>query len=246
MQPESLNPSEFRPVRRLGRIVGLAIVAGTAVSMVERLVTTWGAYARIQDLVAGKLTFDEVRAAELGSLTAAAVGLALTLLGLAAVGAGFLVWLWRARVNAELASPMPHRLSRGWTIGGWFVPVANWWLPAVALNDIARASDPQGAQRRVDPIVAGWWGSMALSSVIGVVGSIAIRTPVVTYGAQDRSRIIDGAEDALSTYLSTALVNTVSGALILVGAGLIALLVNRISDQQTAALDRPFAAEPAV
>jgi len=35
----------------------------------------------------------------------------------------FLVWFYRARVNAE-GHGWPQRLSPGWAIGAWFVPNA--------------------------------------------------------------------------------------------------------------------------
>jgi hypothetical protein len=238
MQPASPNPSGFRPVRKLGTIVNLTIVTLAVVMTIPRMVSTWGDYARIQDLVAGRLTFDAAKSAELDSLMADAGTTAVTFLGVVAAGVVFLMWFSRARVNAELVSPMPHRLSRGWAIGGWFVPVANWWLPAVAMNDVARASDPDGAQRRVDPIVAAWWSSLVLSSLLVTFGMFAIPNPVVTYNAGNQTQIVDGAEEALSSYLSTALVNTASSTLVLVGAGLIAMLVGRISTQQTGVFER--------
>lgn len=52
------------------------------------------------------------------------------MLALLAAGVVFIVWLWRARGNAELFCYGQHRRSRGWVIGGWFCPVVNFWFPS--------------------------------------------------------------------------------------------------------------------
>jgi hypothetical protein len=45
-------------------------------------------------------------------------------LALLAAGVVFMVWLWRARGNAELFCSGQHRRGCGWVIGGWSCPVA--------------------------------------------------------------------------------------------------------------------------
>ncbi|MEU6125265.1 DUF4328 domain-containing protein [Streptomyces sp. NPDC047123] len=55
----------------------------------------------------------------------------------------FLVWFHRVRVNAEVFAPAIHRKSRGWTVGGWFVPIVNLWFPRRIAVDIWDASGPR-------------------------------------------------------------------------------------------------------
>ena len=64
------------------------------------------------------------------------------LLVLLAAGVVFIVWLWRARDNAELFCSGQHRRGRGWVIGGWFCPVVNFWFPKQIVDDVIAASDP--------------------------------------------------------------------------------------------------------
>ena len=51
----------------------------------------------------------------------------------------FVVWFYRARVNAE-GHGWPQRWSPGWAIAGWLVPVVNFWFPFQIMADIWRAT----------------------------------------------------------------------------------------------------------
>lgn len=57
-------------------------------------------------------------------------------------GVVFIVWFWRLAKNAQLlnAEKAP---SPGWTIGSWFIPLFQLWLPALNLVRADRASDRQ-------------------------------------------------------------------------------------------------------
>ncbi|MGV2915410.1 DUF4328 domain-containing protein [Streptomyces alfalfae] len=81
----------------------------------------------------------------------------------------FLVWFHRVRVNAEVFEPHIHRKSRGWAIGGWFVPIVNLWYPRRIAVDIWDASGDRSvaldrtltldasASRPPHPVVNAWW-----------------------------------------------------------------------------------------
>ena len=86
------------------------------------------------------------------------------LLALLAAGVVFIVWLWRARGNAELFCYGQHRRGRGWVIGGWFCPVVNFWFPKQIVDDVIAASDPRTPPllpdlRRIPRhgLVLAWW-----------------------------------------------------------------------------------------
>ena len=57
----------------------------------------------------------------------------------------FVVWFYRARVNAE-GRGWPQRRSPGWAIAAWFAPVANLWIPFQIMADIWRAGLPEPAR----------------------------------------------------------------------------------------------------
>ncbi|QWQ41597.1 DUF4328 domain-containing protein [Streptomyces sp. YPW6] len=81
-----------------------------------------------------------------------------TLYGVAALSQGvallatavvFIVWFHRTRRNAEVFDPSVQRMGPGWAVGGWFVPIANFWFPYRVASGVWEAS----AQTRAD---GGW------------------------------------------------------------------------------------------
>lgn len=52
-----------------------------------------------------------------------------------------LVWIYRAAVAAA-ALGIPARRSPGWAVGGWFIPVVNFWFPCQSLRDLLPPDHP--------------------------------------------------------------------------------------------------------
>jgi len=91
-------------------------------------------------------------------------GLVFNLLSFLVAGVVVLVWLSRARANADALYPAPHRLAAGWAVGGWFVPIGNLVIPMIVVTDVVKASNPAG---RSIPECGLWWtgwigGNLAL------------------------------------------------------------------------------------
>ncbi len=77
---------------------------------------------------------------------------------MAGFGIAFIVWLWRARINAENHG-WPQRRARGWAFWGWVIPVVSLWIPFQFLGDIWRAGLPERKRNRTawlpGPVVGG-------------------------------------------------------------------------------------------
>ena len=71
----------------------------------------------------------------------------------------FLVWFYRARVNAE-GHGWPQRLSPGWAIGAWFAPVVNFWFPFRLMAGIWRAGLPEQERMSIAILPGIWWASL--------------------------------------------------------------------------------------
>jgi len=71
----------------------------------------------------------------------------------------FLIWFYRARVNAE-GHGWPQRLSPGWAIGAWFVPLVSLWFPFWIMVDIWRAGLPEQARTKIAILPVIWWASV--------------------------------------------------------------------------------------
>lgn len=91
----------------------------------------------------------------------------------------FLCWFHRVRVNAEVFEPYIHSKTRGWAVGGWFVPIVNLWFPRRIALDIWDASGERSvaldrtmtlgdaSARATHPLVNGWWTLWVASLLVG-------------------------------------------------------------------------------
>ncbi|MFE5208318.1 DUF4328 domain-containing protein [Streptomyces sp. NPDC056600] len=92
----------------------------------------------------------------------------------------FLTWLVRSRRIAEQVSPDAPLPGAGWTVGAWFVPVANLFVPRRFLLDIGRATSATWTNKRDSALVNNWWaawiGHALFLAVFGQMapGSLAV------------------------------------------------------------------------
>ncbi|OLO35444.1 hypothetical protein PZ61_0212825 [Streptomyces sp. MNU77] len=79
----------------------------------------------------------------------------------------FIIWFHRTRRNAEVFESGVQRMGPGWAVGGWFVPIANFWFPYRVASGIWEASvrlHPDGGWRTVPKTVLNlWWGGWVVS-----------------------------------------------------------------------------------
>ncbi|MCX4729466.1 DUF4328 domain-containing protein [Streptomyces sp. NBC_01363] len=200
------------------RLTGAATTATILIllSLVREILVSyvnWRGYFVIQDYLAGGATDADLEADDFVSKLVTWP----TLLVLLAAGVAFLVWLWRARINAELMSgAAAHRRSRGWVIGAWTIPVASLFYPYQIVEDIWQASAP----RRPAPVglVAAWWALFVAATVI---------KPIQWRLASN----LESEQDALSN----AILSTVLTVLYLAAGVLVTLVIRRITEWQTLA-----------
>ena len=93
----------------------------------------------------------------------------------------FVVWLHRARINAERLG-YRQRHSPGWTFWGWIIPIVNLWFPVQILGDIWRPGQPERKQRHHLPqLPALWWTCWLVSGL-----TVAMSGRPATSGARPR------------------------------------------------------------
>jgi hypothetical protein len=152
----------------------------------------------------------------------------------------FLMWVYRTNRNLRPLGVRGIEFTPGWSVGWWFVPIANIVRPYQIVKEIYLASDPlvalpRGIQRRgAPPVVRGWWGCW-------VAGYIINR--VVTRGE---------APTSPAELISLSYGVSISSALHVVAGILAIVLVARIDRRQDQRYDRladgslAIPAEPAV
>lgn len=93
-----------------------------------------------------------------------------------AVAVFAIAWLLRARRNVDAYGGTHQHYGAGWAVGGWFVPVANLWIPVRVVRDVVRGSvlDSPGDERRDTAVVAAWWAALVASTVLDLV---SVRRP---------------------------------------------------------------------
>lgn len=86
------------------------------------------------------------------------------------------VWMWRCHSATDRLRPGDRKWSRGWTVGGWFIPIANLVIPKRVMNEIERlAIAPRNGGavdrgwRSVRESAVGWlWWLAFVASWLGV------------------------------------------------------------------------------
>ncbi|MFI8289090.1 DUF4328 domain-containing protein [Streptomyces sp. NPDC085614] len=193
----------------------MSLLGATAVADVFSLIVTLGVRS---DLRGGLADHPDPAGYE-GSLGLAAAWFVQGLL-LLATATVFVVWFHRLRRNADVWTPGLQGRGAGWAIGGWFVPVANLWIPRGIAVDIWRASrpDPCAPDRRGEfTLLNAWW---TLFAVQAVVGRVAVRM-------FDMAETVEGLVEATDWLLASDAMN--------LGAAVLAILfVRRLTSMQHA------------
>lgn len=209
----SAGTRRFRPVTGAAAAATILILLTLAREVLVSA-SNWHGYLVVHDYLAGKATDADLDAVDSDVFAVLAGSWPMLLVRIPA-GVAFLVWLWRARVNAELVSgAAAHRRSRGWAVGGWFVPVANLWIPYQVVADVWRASSPRWPAT-VAPVTA-WWALLLASTVV---------RPFQWAAASHLTNEKD--------VLTNANMSTLLTALYLVSGALIILIMRRVTAWQT-------------
>jgi hypothetical protein len=207
------------PMRQVAAVTSAMVV----VTCTAGVLGTWAAWHRYQvavDYVAGD---PDVGVADYVSADNTAANIAvLWLLAYGVTCVTFLTWSWRARYNAELLCPLPHRLARGWVIGGWLVPV----FPLIVLEDVWRTSrvrPPAAVHVRElprAPLVHYWWYASTACALAGLwLAAVQLADPTM---------------DVLLDIASTT---TVLATLQIVAAGLVIMVIRQITQWQLSTED---------
>lgn len=89
----------------------------------------------------------------------------------------FFIWLHRAASNTEALGAKGLESSPGWTVGWFFVPVANLVMPYRAMREVWQASrsPAQWSTVRAGPCLLLWWLIHLFAGIAGQVKSVMLR-----------------------------------------------------------------------
>jgi TRAP-type C4-dicarboxylate transport system permease large subunit len=131
----------------------------------------------------------------------------------------FIIWMFRAAKNNEALGRTSPRFSPGWSIGAWFIPLANFVIPVLIMQDLWRGSDP--ATRRG---VTSWRAAPA-SALVGCWWA-ALLASLVRF-SYSGSGLHDSSLDDIETTNTVALVGVVATAIAAILAVLVVRAVSR-------------------
>ncbi|MFE0626158.1 DUF4328 domain-containing protein [Streptomyces sp. NPDC058864] len=129
-------------------------------------------YALMGTAVADELsTVDQSALSRSDLWTGAALALqALTQLSTTIV---FIVWFYRVRSNGEVFAPNGFEKGRGWAIGGWFIPIAFFWIPSQVARETWVASSQTTQDGRLRPADSGpvsyWWAAWVADQLLDML-----------------------------------------------------------------------------
>jgi hypothetical protein len=148
---------------RLAGFVRAALVISALVYAVD-VAGSWWAAQRLSDWLDDPTTVSLTDARRIDDLnqTTAVSELALLLV----TGVLFVCWLYQA-YNRPQADESAVMVQRGWAIGGWIVPVANFVLPYRVVQGLNRTT--ARPPRADSSLVIAWWATWVTFSGLGLV-----------------------------------------------------------------------------
>lgn len=163
--PPVTPPAMYRPLQSVALLIQL-LLGLFAIGSVALLVTGWPYRNALLDLDAGRslVPSSEAVLAEDRFVTA---GMLLSVVSLV-LAVAFIVWFWRAYSNLP-ALGASRRRRPGWAIGGWFIPIASYFIPYSIGAEIWAAGEKEGEHPNLEPVIS-WW---ALFFIMVVVRQVA-------------------------------------------------------------------------
>lgn len=106
------------------------------------------------------------------------IGFIVILLAIYAVNAR---WVFLASRNASITAPSSSRITPGWAVGWFFVPIASLWMPFKAMKETWAASVGGGRQEvDVPGWFSFWWLSWVALTIADTYGSNIGASPTST------------------------------------------------------------------
>jgi hypothetical protein len=143
---------------------------------------------------------------------------------------GFLClrWIHRMAHNARVRAAY-MQYTPGWSIGWYFVPIANWWKPYRAMQEIWGESEKQAGERGVNAgVLLGWWWTLWI--VTSMISNASFRISMRSSSAETLAMV--NTIDLITNLLEIPL------AIIFIA------MVRRLTEMQEYAHENPLAQAP--
>lgn len=141
----------------------------------------------------------------------ALVGLVQLVLSIA-TGITFLMWIYRSNKNLRTLSTEPMHFTPGWSVGWYFVPIANLFKPYQVMKELWTVSHQDEDHSYA---IVGWW--WALWIISNLLSRIAFRLVLRAEDASDYAMsamvyIISDGIDVILTVVALAMITRIAAA----------------------------------
>ncbi len=126
----------------------------------------------------------------------------------------WLVWQYRAQVNAQHLTTNKLKFSPGWAVGWWFIPFANLVQPFLAVRELWQASGATGSlEEGTWPVLVLWWITWLGFNLVSVVArdAFARATDAPALTTADEGNLIAMVLGIASAVFAIAIVRGVLG-----------------------------------
>jgi hypothetical protein len=127
-----------------------------------------------------------------------------------------IIWTWRSAHDARALGRLGARLSPGWAIGAWFIPLANFVLVYILFSDLWRSSDPsttrgEGWRRLPGSPLVRLWTVAYVGGALLVLVTTGLAVGGVTDVETTRALLaVGGVVSALGTVLSIVVLRDIT------------------------------------
>ena len=167
----SVAAQTYKPVAGLGRVlqglmVGWALLGGLAAGSTLRFRNA------LSDLEANPLAVTPEDLLRLEDITD--VFAILQIIVFCVIALIFVIWFRRMHVNLRAFGEERTAYSDGWAVGGWLIPIVNFFRPKEIADDIWRRSNPERSREagyqgmptgRIPALVHWWWGIYIVAGI---------------------------------------------------------------------------------
>ena len=128
------------------------------------------------------------------------------------LGITFLRWKYRANKNLSALSGQPLRFTPGWSVGWYFIPIANLFKPYQAMKEIWETSHKN--QSTTSTVLGLWWAFWLISSFLGELAVKAIlgADTVTDYSSSTMAYIASDGFDVVLNIVALMLVTRIGNA----------------------------------
>jgi len=127
-------------------------------------------------------------------------------------GITFLRWIYRSNKNLRALSGESMVFTPGWSVGWYFIPIANLWKPYQAMKEIWDVSHKNNS---IDHAVVGWWWVLWLTSnsLDRLAAKVALRAnDAGDYAVSAMTYIISDGFDVILNVVALVMVTRIATA----------------------------------